>query len=513
MVGNKVNGLGMYDISALKKNCKRNPGKGSKPTKTASESRNISKWESKETIVKTFDSFPYKDTKQENGAGVPLYYDGDKVYHGDETHVLVIGSTGSRKTRCVIAPTVKLLARGGESMVVADPKGELLDFAYPDLVRYGYNIHVMDFRSVTGNTCWNPMAIPFDLIKSGDAIKENEGRMMLSRLASDMIPVFNEDDQYWERSAQGLLYAMMLLVIKNAKSVGEANLYNVVQNVDRIFQSESVMNTFLSTLSPKSPEYLPILTIVCNATTTRNCVLSTFNQHMSPYMNDSHLVDMLSRNSFKMESLATEKSALFLVLPDENPSTYPLAVMFLSQLYGALVKKAQSMDGEKKLPIRVNFVLDEFAALPKMRSMPNMITAARGRNIRFILAIQDMFQLIHRYNDDGKTIASNCNTWIYLYSRQISFLNELSETVGNDENGNPLISAIGLMNLDLGEALVICGRMHPFLSKLLDISEYNDSDQHYPVKNRNPIVPKCMDLISRCKKSIKEASGFDDFDF
>ena len=512
MGSNKVNGLDMYEIWASKKNRKVNPGNG-KSEITVCESRNISKWESKEVIVSTFNSFVHNDTKPEDGAGVPLYYNEGRVYYGNETHVLVIGSTGSRKTRCVIAPTVKLLARGGESMVVADPKGELLDFAYPDLVRYGYNVHVMDFRSVTGNTCWNPMAIPFDLIKSGDMSKENEGRMMLSRLASDMIPVFNENDPYWEMAAQRLLYAMMLLVINNAKSVGEASLYNVVQNVDRIFRSETVMDAFLSTLNPKSPEYLSMLTVVCNATSTRNCVLSIFNQHMSPYMNDSHLVDMLSRNSFKMESLATEKSALFLVLPDENPSTYPLATMFLSQLYGALVKKAQSMDGEKKLPIRVNFVLDEFASLPKMQSMPNMITAARGRNIRFILAIQDMFQLIHRYNDDGKTIASNCNTWVYLYSRQISFLNELSETVGNDKDGNPLISATGLMNLDPGEALIICGRMHPFLSKLLDISEYSDSNQHYPVKSRTPIVPKCMDLASRCKKSVKEVSGFDDFDF
>lgn len=495
------------DICRIVRNSKKQPH----PQECRKDTSYGSRWESPDVIKRDFKAVPFKEHVEIDVGGSPLFYDGDTAYiPSDEAHTLIVGATGSRKTRCVIAPTIKLLAKAGESIVVTDPKGELLDFSFTDLKTYGYDIHVLDFRSMSGNTCWNPLAIPYHLMKSGDKSMENEGRLMLLRLVSDMIPLVANIDPYWVTSAQGLLFGMMVLVIKKARNVSEATIYNVVMNVDRIFLSERTMEAFVNVLDKGSPEYVPIMAVINNATNTRRCILSTFNQAMTLYTGDNNIIDMLSKNTVELDTLGMKKSALFLVLPDENPSTYPLVTMFISQLYGALIKKAQSMESIKKLPVRVNYVLDEFAALPRVNAMPNMITAARGRNIRFILAIQDMAQLTLRYREDSKTIASNCANWVYLYCRQMEFLKELSDIVGNDDNGKPLITANGLMNLDVGEALIICGRMRPFRSKLRDISEYPGSDDHYPIEERASKCPREMNLLTRCKVTV---NPFEDFEF
>ena len=469
-----------------------------------------SRWESADVIKSKFKSVPFKEFIDADVGGMPFFYEGDLAYVSpEEGHTLIIGSTGSRKTRCVVAPTIKILAKAGESIVVTDPKGELLDFTHSDLKKYGYEVCTLDFRSMSSNISWNPLAIPYKLLRSGDKNMENEGRLMLLRLASDMIPLVYSEDPYWVTSAQGLLYGMMLCVINNSRSVAEATIYNVVLNVARVFATEDSIYEFIKTLNVKSPEYVPLMTVANNAMSTRRCILSIFNQNMSLYVYDNCIIDMLSDNTIDLDSVGMRKTALFLLLPDENPSTYPLVVMFLSQLYGALIKKAQSMEGIKKLPVRVNYILDEFASLPRMNSMVNMIVAARGRNIRFVLAIQDMAQLAYRYGEDGKTITSNCVNWVYLYCRQMDFLRELSEIVGYDCNGNPLISTNGLMNLDVGEALVICGRMRPFRSKLRDISEYPESDCHYPVEKRNIKNPRVIDIMARRKM---KGNPLDDFE-
>lgn len=480
-----------------------------KETQVRRQSPEGSRLESIDTIKSKFKSVPFKEFIESDVGGIPLFYEGDLAYVSpEEGHALVIGSTGSRKTRCVVAPTIKILAKAGESIVVTDPKGELLDFTHSDLMKYNYEVNVLDFRSLSSNISWNPLTIPYNLIKSGDKYMENEGKLMLLRLASDMIPLIYDEDPYWVTSAQSLLYGMMLCVINNSRSAAEATIYNVVMNVAKVFATDETLCDFVKTLKVKSPEYVPLMTVINNAISTRRCILSVFNQNMSLYVHDNCIVDMLSDNTIDFDSVGTRKTALFLILPDENPSTYPLVVMFLSQLYGALIKKAQSMEGVKKLPVRVNYILDEFASLPKMNSMVNMIAAARGRNIRFVLAIQDMAQLAYRYGEDGKTIASNCANWVYLYCRQMDFLRELSEIVGCDRNGNPLISTNGLMNLDIGEALIICGRMRPFRSRLMDISEYPESDCHYLVEKRDVKNPVVMDLLARCKRKNDSPNDF-----
>jgi len=138
--------------------------------------------------------------------------------------------------------------------------------------------------------------------------------------------------------------------------------------------------------------------------------------------------------------------------------------------------------GNKKLPVRVNFVLDEFCNISTVPDMASMISAARSRNMRFFLMAQSLWQLKQKYKEDAETIKGNCDNWIFLTSREYNLLREISslcgETYFRDSDGSiksrPLISVSELQRLkkEYGETLILHGRNYPFVTELPDINEY-----------------------------------------
>ncbi len=137
------------------------------------------------------------------------------------------------------------------------------------------------------------------------------------------------------------------------------------------------------------------------------------------------------------------------------------------------------------MKIRVNYILDEFSSLPTVKDFPAMITAARSRNIRFNLFVQSKNQLINRYNTEAETIQSNCNNIIFLTSREINLLSEISNLCGTmyDERiSKPVVTISELQRLDKhnGEALILSGRFKPFISNLLDIDYFNVNTTEEP---------------------------------
>ena len=132
------------------------------------------------------------------------------------------------------------------------------------------------------------------------------------------------------------------------------------------------------------------------------------------------------------------------------------------------------------LPVRVNFVLDEFCNIPKVPDMPSMISAARSRNIRYYLIVQSQHQLRGRYGEDADTIKGNCENWVFLTSKELDLLKEISElcgtTVTSDGRSRSLISVSELqrLNKEKGEALIIHARQYPVITEMADIDSYED---------------------------------------
>ena len=108
--------------------------------------------------------------------------------------------------------------------------------------------------------------------------------------------------------------------------------------------------------------------------------------------------------------------------------------------------------------------------------MPSMISAARSRDIRFLLVVQSLSSLKQRYSDEAETIISNCTNWIFFTSRELSLLKELSELCGTQKNHMPNISIYDLQHLskERREALVLSGRFKPAIVTMLDIDKFGD---------------------------------------
>ena len=110
--------------------------------------------------------------------------------------------------------------------------------------------------------------------------------------------------------------------------------------------------------------------ILClKAEKTLSCILSTFFSKMRLFSSQYDLMAMLSASDFDIRKIGFEKTALFIIMPDEKTTINFLISLFIKQLYQSLIDAAQGSRGGA-LPIRVNFVLDEFANLPDIDEYP-----------------------------------------------------------------------------------------------------------------------------------------------
>ena len=161
------------------------------------------------------------------------------------------------------------------------------------------------------------------------------------------------------------------------------------------------------------------------------------------------------------------------------------------------------MTVSRKDRLQCNYILDEFSSLPSISDFPAMITAARSRNIRFNLFLQSKKQLYLRYNEECDTIMSNCENWIFLSSREVDFLKELSELCGEGGNKRNLLSVSDLqkLNKEKGQALILTGRNKPYITCLPDIDFYDDGKVAYEAPR---IEPSEINVVHDFSKEIEK---------
>jgi type IV secretion system protein VirD4 len=415
------------------------------------------------------------------GSGIPIISDGRIAYvDNSDTHTLIIGSTGSKKTRLFGMPLINIYAMAGESFIATDPKGELISRTSGLVAAKGYKTVVLNFRDLYQSDFWNPLQLPFEAYHGG---KKEEAVSLLNDFLGALAEPQRKGakDPYWIELAYSMALAYMLFFIDTA-TPDEANLFNFAQ----FFASKSTpeateeLANYVAEGSIASVNLKGVLTNK-DAKSTFGNVASGVSNMFNPFVIRKSLCKVLSKNSFDIRDIGKEKTAVYIIVPDEKTTLHFLATAFIKQTYEALIHEAQQQEN-KKLPVRVNFLLDEFANIPKIKDMASMITAARSRNIRFFLMIQGMNQLINKYEEDAQTIKGNCDNLVFLTTREFQLLEEVSNLCGlnffTDHNGNtkvrPLISTSELQrfNKERGETLIIHGRNYPIVSELPDIDQY-----------------------------------------
>ena len=415
--------------------------------------------------------------EKSDAAGFPLVYDKKKnlVYVDDgESHSLVIGATGSGKTQMVINPLVNILAKKGESMVITDPKGEIYEKNGEMLRALGYDVIVVNFRDPQNGSCWNPYTLPYKYYKEGNQDKANE---LLNDMAINIATDEKADDPFWTNSAADYLTGLSLGMFEDAKedeiSISTVNLMMTVG--EEKIGASTYAKEYFKAKDPASPAAINALGTVNAPQDTKNSILSVLKQKIKVFAVTQNLAEMLSRSDFDMETIGQRKTAVFMIIQDEKTTYHALATIFVKQCYESLIAVAQKNGGG--LPVRTNFLLDEFANMPKFKDITTMITAARSRQIRMTMIIQNFAQLNDVYGkEDAETIRGNCGNLLYLLTGELSALEEISKLcgdkivkVGKDkrEETRPLITVTELQRFKPNEVLVLKHRLPPLRTKFL----------------------------------------------
>jgi type IV secretion system protein VirD4 len=162
-------------------------------------------------------------------------------------------------------------------------------------------------------------------------------------------------------------------------------------------------------------------------TTTKNYM--GFVSGMVSLFSDTGISFMTSRTEVDLTDVDEKPTAIFLIIPDEIRTRYPLAILFVTQLYKRLVDKAQDRGG--KLKRHVYFILDEFGNMPKFPEFGSSMAVGRSRGIYFMLCVQSYSQLYQNYGqDEGKIIKDNCPIQVYVASEDTTTNKEFSELLG-----------------------------------------------------------------------------------
>ena len=436
------------------------------------------RWASDDEIRQITRRVRLSDPDAEIHSGLPVISNGDTVYLDDsDAHSLIIGSTGSKKSRLFAMPMLEIMRRAGESVVVTDPKGELFDLTSTAFRESGYMVNVINLRDPVHSNGWNPLALARKCMHSQDM---ERAAAIVNDFAAAMIQEPKaHTDPFWTQTSRAMLQGLIMMMIENEKLFPDqtVNLLTFRQLSDHTDRDEHHSVLDLVDIYPADSLTQSNLHMMrTGSERTYDNIRVSYEAPMQQMYIQKSLVTMLSTDEINFSRLGLQKAILYLIMPDEKTTLNAIISLIIKICYEQLISTAQDCDG-LTLPQRVNFLLDEFSNIPAIPDMPAMISAARSRNIKFFLIIQGLYQLSSKYGqDNANTIKGNCANWAFLTSRELPLLEEISNLCGQDAaTGEKLITVSQLQrfNKERGEVLILLGRQYPYIAHLADISEYH----------------------------------------
>lgn len=440
---------------------------------TEKKDKGYSRWAKEKEIKEELECVEVKQ-KTSKAAGLPLIVKENEMWvDNGEYHSLIIGATGSGKTEGFVHPQVHSLAKARESMIITDPKGEIYEKNSLMLKDLGYQIVLLNFRDPQNGSAWNPMTLPYKMWKSGNHDKAIE---LLDDLALNILydDSNKNADPFWEKTSADYFSGISLGLFEDAKE-DEININSIslVTTVgEEKFGGSTYIQEYFNAKDPASPAAVNASSTILAPSETKGSILSVFKQKVKLFATRDNLSEMLSYSSVDLESIGEKPTAVFIVIQDEKKTYHSLVTILLKQIYETLISTAQKHGG--KLPVRTNFILDEFANMPPLKDVTTMITAARSRRIRFTMIIQNFAQLDSVYGkEDAETIRGNCGNIAYLITTELKALEEISKMCGEvkskkDEKtaSTPLVTVSDLQRMKMFEVIILRLRKQPFKTKL-----------------------------------------------
>ena len=474
------------------------------------------RWATPTEVRKTFRSVPFQPALWRKGEHLPgaqglvLGCTGKKgqltaLVDSDDIHCLMIGASGVGKTAFFLYPNLEYACASGMSFFASDTKGDLAR-NYGAIARdcYGYQVAVVDLRNPTRSDGYNLLT----LINHYMDVCRKEPTNLAARAKSEKYSkilsktIINPDgenfaqNQYFYDAAEGVLTAVILLLaeyLPPKRIHGELRERRHIVSVFKLVQellAPSILpgkNEF-QLLMDRLPETHKAKWFSGSALTAAEqsmaSVMSTVLSRLNTFL-DSELEQVLCFDSaIDAESFAAKKSAIFLILPEEDSTKNFMAGLMIQTLSRELFSVAEEHDG--KLPSRVVFFCDELGTMPAFDILP-LFSAGRSRRLTLVPIIQSLAQLEKNYGKEGAEILTdNCQDTIFggfapnsqtaeVLSKALGNRTVLSGSISRGKNDpsqslqmieRPLMTPDELKSISKGHFIVMKTGTHPMQARL-----------------------------------------------
>ncbi|MBR2045009.1 MAG: type IV secretory system conjugative DNA transfer family protein [Agathobacter sp.] len=375
-------------------------------------------------------------------------------------NVLVVGTSGAGKTRSIVTPNL-LEATG--SYVVSDPKGNLYNKYKDYLESEGYVVKKLDFTNPEDSDGYNF----FEYIQSTQDIITTAHMLIYDGNKG------NHVDPFWDQAAQLLVQALVAFLIE-AQRKDEQHLHNLLKLVTTCCSSgdmdmkDSVIDKMMQDYGRTHPKSYAVSTynkFRVAASKTLRSILITVNSKLGLF-DTPEIEEMTKKDEMDITGIGQRKTAVFVVVSDTDRSMDSLANLFFTQTMNQLCRYADRYCEDNRLPVPVRFILDDFATNCKIAEFPRMISSIRSRGISAMLMIQAESQLASCYGDDGATIISNCDTYVFLGTNDV----ETAKAVA--ERADVLMKKI--LYMTVGTNWIFRRGQEPINGKNFDLEAYLD---------------------------------------
>ena len=352
----------------------------------------------------------------------------DALIDSGDIHCLMIGAAGVGKTAHFLYPNIEYACASGMSFLTTDTKGDLFrNYAGIAEKYYGYQTSILDLRNPTrseGNNILTLVNKYMDIyLEEPENLQAKAKAEKYAKITAKTIICSDGSsagnygqNAYFYDAAEGLLTSVILLVAEYCPPP-KRHIVSVFKLIQDMMAPSPVKNRSLfQILMDKLPENHKAKWFAGAALNSGDqamaSVLSTAMSRLNAFL-DSEMEQILCFDStMDTESFCTKKSAIFLVLPEEDNTKYFMVSLFLQQLYREMLMIADEHGG--KLPNRVMLFADEIGTIPKVESMEMMFSAGRSRRISMVPIIQSFAQLEKNYGKEGSSIIiDNCQDILF----------------------------------------------------------------------------------------------------
>lgn len=506
------------------------------------------RWATKPEIKKTFVSLPFEPEKWRTGDNLPTVQGTVVGCRGTgkntvamidegDVHTLMIGAAGVGKTAYFLYPNLEFACASGMSFISTDTKGDVFR-NYGTIAKkyYGYNVSVLDLRNPTRSDENNILHLVNKYMDIFLSDKSNisakaKAEKYAKITAKTIINIGGGDSSnygqnaFFYDSAEGLLASVILLLAefgeKNERHI--VSVFKLIQDLLAKVQpdSKAKAKAYFSELMEKLPPEHKAKWLAGAALNTSEqtmlSVMSTALSRLNSFL-DSELEQMLCfGTAIDAEKFCNEKSAIFIVLPEEDVSKYFMVSLLIQQLYREILVIADENGG--KLKNRVMFFMDEMGTFPKIDGIEAMFSAGRSRKISIVAVIQSFAQLEKNYGKQGMEIITD-NTQLTVFggfapnsqsaevlSKSLGEQTVLSGSVSNGREksqslqmiGRPLMTVDELKSMPKGQFIVMKTGVHPMISKIKLYFKWGikfDEEYRLSDKAARPVSYKdCGELI------------------